>query len=309
MAATIVNTTLAGPVEPVQNFPIDVPSGLQSDDVLVLLHRAQGNTIDDYRGIDAFTQRTPWENRSSKARVTMISTKVVSNPSEEPSQYTVYQGLGGGTRNVAILVAIRGLITDDLVLSANDTIGGDSTESTGVTIPALPVSGDGIQILLAGTELISGNSKTPTQVPDGFIELANIQSGLDDSTTSSRTALWAGYREVGAPSAPQTTPINWTYRSGHAAASVVLGVAGLMLDTPSVLAGATTHPSFYGASDGSQTVSWAPVSGAESYSAYIAHGSSPSQNDFEQVEAGVTSPYTFENLSAGIQAFGIRAEA
>lgn len=81
------------------------------------------------------------------------------------------------------------------------------------------------------------------------------------------------------------------------------------LPTPVVTLGATTHPTTAGASDGSQVVSWPSVSGASSYEAWIASGSSPAQNAFSLVAVGVTSPYTFTNLSAGVWSYGIKAKA
>lgn len=81
------------------------------------------------------------------------------------------------------------------------------------------------------------------------------------------------------------------------------------LATPVVTLGAAINPSTVGGVDGSQAVTWAAVSGANSYEAWIAAGASPAQGDFTLVATGVTSPYTFTGLTAGEWAYGIKAKA
>lgn len=91
-----------------------------------------------------------------------------------------------------------------------------------------------------------------------------------------------------------------------AATGLIPGVT-VLLDTPVVELGAATYTSGPGEADGTQEVTWGAVSGAASYDAYIADGSSPAQGDFTLVEAGVTSPYTFDALGAGSYSYGIKA--
>lgn len=81
------------------------------------------------------------------------------------------------------------------------------------------------------------------------------------------------------------------------------------LATPTVTVGTITNPTTIGGTDGSTVVSWTAVSGAVSYDAYIATGSTPAQGDFTLVASGVTSPYTFTGLTAGAKSFGIMAKA
>ena len=81
------------------------------------------------------------------------------------------------------------------------------------------------------------------------------------------------------------------------------------LDTPVINIDNYTHPTAIGGNDGTATVSWGAVAGAASYQAYIATGAGPGQETFALVESGVTSPYTFDNLSAGTFSLGIKAIA
>ena len=80
------------------------------------------------------------------------------------------------------------------------------------------------------------------------------------------------------------------------------------LDTPVVTIASQTAATT-GNSDGTATVTWPAVSGAASYVAYRAPGTSPAQGDFTQVATGVTSPYTFTGLGAGVYSLGIKAKA
>lgn len=80
------------------------------------------------------------------------------------------------------------------------------------------------------------------------------------------------------------------------------------LATPVINIDSFSHPTTIGGSEGTATISWGAVSGAVSYQAYIATGSSPAQEAFTLVASGVTSPYTFTGLSAGVKAFGIKAK-
>lgn len=80
------------------------------------------------------------------------------------------------------------------------------------------------------------------------------------------------------------------------------------LSTPIVSLGASTSPTTTGGSNGAQVVTWPVVAGANSYEAWIASGSSPSQGDFVLVASGVTSPYTFTGLTAGEWSYGIKAK-
>lgn len=92
------------------------------------------------------------------------------------------------------------------------------------------------------------------------------------------------------------------------AATGLVGPYAVTLDTPVVTLGTTTNPSTVGGSDGSQVVTWAAISGAASYDAYLATEATPDQGDFVLEATGVTSPYTFTGLSEGVYAFGIQAK-
>lgn len=80
------------------------------------------------------------------------------------------------------------------------------------------------------------------------------------------------------------------------------------LSTPTVTLGATTNPTTIGGTNGSQVVTWAGVSNATAYDAYLATNGSPQQSDFSLVASSVSSPYTFTSLGAGTLSFGIQAK-
>ena len=74
------------------------------------------------------------------------------------------------------------------------------------------------------------------------------------------------------------------------------------LDTPVLTLGAKTNASSYGASDGSQVVTWPPVAGAHHYVAEINSGSG-----YTIVSSAATSPFMFTGLAAGTYTVGITA--
>lgn len=92
-------------------------------------------------------------------------------------------------------------------------------------------------------------------------------------------------------------------------ATGLIGPLTSPLATPVVTVVSSTNPTSVGTANGTARVSWPAVSGAASYSAYLAPGLSPSQGDFVLVANNVTSPYDFTGLSVGAQSLGIRAKA
>lgn len=77
------------------------------------------------------------------------------------------------------------------------------------------------------------------------------------------------------------------------------------LDTPSVTIINQTNPTTAGGSDGTITVSWPAVDGADHYEAGWAAGDVTT--GFAVVDATATSPHVFTGLSAGIQTVAIQA--
>lgn len=79
------------------------------------------------------------------------------------------------------------------------------------------------------------------------------------------------------------------------------------LGTPVLSFVSKSNPTTPAGTDGSITVSWPAVDGADHYEAGIAPGPDANQGDIGLVDADVTSPHTFAGLSAGSYTVGIRA--
>lgn len=148
-----------------------------------------------------------------------------------------------------------------------------------------------------------GDSSTPVE-DTGWLTGLNMRYSLN-ATQSVYYAGKSGTSAYNGLAYMDTVRI----RSGAEYTGAFIGPETVTLPTPVVTLGTTTNPSTIGGTNGSQVVTWPAVSGATSYVAYIANGSSPAQGDFTQVAAGVTSPYTFTGLAAGTYSFGIRAKA
>jgi len=79
------------------------------------------------------------------------------------------------------------------------------------------------------------------------------------------------------------------------------------LDTPVVTITAQNGPSTIGGSDGDITITWDAVDGADSYDVAIAEG--VVTGGFSASDTDVTSPYKFENLTAGTYTVAVKAVA
>lgn len=81
------------------------------------------------------------------------------------------------------------------------------------------------------------------------------------------------------------------------------------LDTPVVTLGTKSDATTVGGTDGTQVVTWPAVTGAVSYEAWCAPGTTTNEANFTRVAQGVTSPYTFTGLAAGDYSYAIKAKA
>lgn len=149
----------------------------------------------------------------------------------------------------------------------------------------------------------------------------NAQWYIDDGTTQTGSASGTALNTRGGnitiidrgPNSPTyaSAATSWYYTNLQAQDGTLtpLGRFATQIATPTVTLATTTNPSTPGGTDGSQVVTWGALTGATSYEAWIASGSSPAQTDFTLKATGVTSPYTFTGLAAGTYSFGIKAKA
>lgn len=93
--------------------------------------------------------------------------------------------------------------------------------------------------------------------------------------------------------------------SEAAASAYFADKPGDPLPIPVLTITASTDPTSPGASDGTITASWAPISGASRHEAGIAAGDV--DDGFEVVETNATSPYTWTGLRAGVHTVAVRA--
>lgn len=93
--------------------------------------------------------------------------------------------------------------------------------------------------------------------------------------------------------------------SEAAASAYFADEPGDPLPTPEVTITATEDPSSPGATDGTVTATWAPISGASRYEAGIAFGDV--DDGFTVVAPNATSPYTWTELGAGVYTVAVRA--
>lgn len=112
-----------------------------------------------------------------------------------------------------------------------------------------------------------------------------VHSGGIDITGGIRLALFASGLESGSASC------TWSHLDLDVGWSDAL-------DTPSVSVSSTTDPSTVGGANGSITITWAAVDGADHYVAEIADGHNATAG-FDVDDSDATSPHVFTGLTAG----------
>ena len=159
-------------------------------------------------------------------------------------------------------------------------------------------------IVTKGTSTTDGTIKcylrkaSDDSLVDSYVA-TNVNAGTADLTTA----------QIGKPVNTGTMSTDFDEFACQDGLTTEIPPVSNQLDTPAVVDAGFTEPSTIGGSDGTQTVTWAAVPNATSYSALHADGNAPAQGDFTVVANGVTSPYTFTGIDAGDHSFGIRANA
>lgn len=281
----------------------------QAGDVFIVCHRNQyGSAEYESNGTfpnSEFIVATPFEpGASGNGRTMGILYRVITDASEEPETYEIRTSVGT-SRSQAVLMLVRGLDVSNPLITVSPTYAGDVTTAETST-PNMTISEPYFQVWHTAGEVTQGNSNVPLTTPADLTQQALLPETTH--TDGSRTALWVGTAvNSAADTGQQASTWQWLVGGGAQTAFFRTLTPVIRLDTPVVSLGATTHPSAVGQSDGSQVVSWSPISGAASYTARLASGSDPTENDFVDVEHDVASPYVFTGLASGTYAFGIQA--
>lgn len=223
-----------------------------------------------------------------------------------PSVNTSMAWFGNGSsQRSSVEITPAGLLRfrDDDNLAAWD---GSGSTSTGAFSLNTWHRLDGYMTAGAGT----GSFRLAGYNGDSTTPITGLDSGLraSQNTGADGFSTWRVGPKTSTGTGTGTMYIDLDSSGWDPAATGLPGPWQETLGTPIVSLGAATRPSTVGGDDGTQTVTWGSISGAASYDAYIATGDTPGQEDFDLVQAGVTSPYTFIDLSAGVRAYGIKAK-
>lgn len=190
------------------------PTGLQVGDVLVVAIRAQGtiaaNTPFTLPASGGWVRASPMNIASDRAEG--IYYKPIADATALTAEGSIsnYQ-FGGWTsgRSVGVIGILRGV---DLASPIAGTSNYVASATLGAWTPTTPYLAFG----LWGDERTAGNSHVPTGTPTELTLVSNVQSSLDSSTSSSRTALWLGSKTVqlGGSAAIATQTTTWASPSG-----------------------------------------------------------------------------------------------
>lgn len=181
---------------PVSSLDVTTPGDLQDGDLLIIALRSQDSAGDEPWAAPAgFTLMSPDPFLPNGAlRVGAVFVKHVVDAAAEPATHT-FTGPTG--RAVAISVACTPVSSGATSREVWGPYAGSSQDGGTVTLEPIAGTADIPVLFIAalGAECTAGVSHTPTETPEGFTEIGNTQSTLDDSAAGSRTALWLGWRE------------------------------------------------------------------------------------------------------------------
>lgn len=165
------------------------------------------------------------------------------------------------------------------------------------------------EFLIHGNSTTAGTMAVNVYTPTGTTPVASMTTVTNANLTANTLAAV----EIGNSAGTQAIDFaaaNLQFDNGR---TTEIGPLSAALTQPTVTLGASTTPTTVGGTNGTQVVTWPAVSGATSYEAWITKNDpndpSPLQADFTLVATGVTSPYTFTNLSQANYDFGIKAKA
>lgn len=210
MAISIVNVTTAADYSSTPESPLSVPvpSGLADGDVLIFFNRGQASDTTEYNHPATWTMVSPYIPNSSGGRVFVMLLHVVTDAASEPPSYT-FSATPNTHRTSALMVAFRGVDPTDPIMAPPNTYFGYPTGSIART-SSLDAWAPATQIYWTAVEATSGVPSIPTTLPDGFGSIGSSATSTDLGIT--RTALWAGWKDV--PAGPTLEGLAATWGGG-----------------------------------------------------------------------------------------------
>jgi hypothetical protein len=270
------------------SLTLNKPSGLQVGDVLVVAIRAQGtiaaSTEFTKPATGGWVRATPMNLASDRAEG--IYYKPIADAAALTAEGSIsnyaFSGWTSG-RAVGVIFILRGV---DLTSPIAGTSNYVASSTLGTWTPSLPYLAFG----LWGDERTAGNSHVPTGTPADLTVASNVQSSLDSSTSSSRTALWLGTKAVdtGGTAAIAAQTLTWASPSGVR----TVGAAFRGLTTPPSGSGSGAY-AFSAAATGDRDPR-GDAAGSYAFSG-VATGSTPTT-----IPSGVGSgTYQFDGAASG----------
>jgi hypothetical protein len=230
---------------------INVPSGVQTGDWLVVAWRDQNQVATTDMSSTGFTRiGPPFVASSTQGRILGLYAHEVTDATTEPASYT-FTRTGTATRRAGVMFIVR-----PDVPSGTLSVSEYATPYEGVVGTdrgAASYSGTGLTLTIAGAEHSAGADHALASVPSGHTTIAQaVTDGAVAST--SRTSVWVGYRTstgtvaatavdwIGAPAAPAVQSVTLAYTPPPAPVAIELEVVGQGTGTASVWDGTDELP-------------------------------------------------------------------
>lgn len=249
---TVFRATAAG-----ATITLARPSGAQTGHMLVAFLRTNGSNSPSDFALSGWTRRGyTFIANDAAGRVFGIYTHPITDLAAEPASYVFTKSVATDTRRVGLMVAMKDVDLTNPVLG--NSVNWDATPAPRIQLNSFAISAavDAALVYAWAGELTSPIATAPTITPG--TQLGVVGSAEPDTTSVTRTAIWAGYEPISALSTGNKSLTYSGSPSGAAASGVVLRGAA---STPTVKPGFTSVAEML-ATDGA---TWAHRGGSASW--------------------------------------------
>jgi glycerophosphoryl diester phosphodiesterase len=213
------------------SFTIAHPTGvvLTGDYIIVVLRGQYSSSVTPPSSTGFTRLGAAFVGPSSDSRIHGFYGRPVTDASTEPASYTFTVDSTTANRFVATCFVVRGVDLANPVAGFNNNYSGTSItggrRTQSYALNAVPV----LSLFFGGSEFASPNDHAPTLYPTGYTEITSITTNA--STSSSRTYLWVGKKEVVQPPV-MAADIQWAVASGSGAEAISLRGTSSSLPEP-----------------------------------------------------------------------------
>ncbi len=200
-------------------FSIGRPNGVLPGDYIIVAIRIQNDKATQPVGSGFTRLGAAFIPSHGISRTHGLYGRPVPDTTAEPTSYTFSIDPSGG-RLVASAFIVRGVDLANPLAGYYNSYNGTVLGTTGNRVESYPLdAAPALSIFMGSSEFAAGASHTPTALPASYEEIAQVVTSA--GTTSSRSYMWLGQREVLQTPVP-AAEITWTSTTSGAAEGIAL---------------------------------------------------------------------------------------